>query len=128
MSGSGIENYPAYQNGTCVPRFLIIFAVFLCYYQSWVDAVDCEKYPYHPECRGMQARKRSVPLPVMRAINCDEGGCRVPRLMIAIFDNTPYRSNEIYLPNFESNSIHLRNGKNRIRLEDLKGATYLDDY
>ncbi|KAL0102096.1 hypothetical protein PUN28_018563 [Cardiocondyla obscurior] len=113
---------------TCVQRSLIIFAVFLCYYQSWVDAVDCERQPYHPDCRGVQSRKRSLPLPVMRAINCDEGGCKIPKLVIAILDNTPYRSNEVYLPNFESNSVHLRNGKNRIRLEDPKDATYLDDY
>ncbi|XP_024880073.1 uncharacterized protein LOC112459932 [Temnothorax curvispinosus] len=112
---------------TFVQRSLIIFAVLLCYYQSWVGAVNCEDEPYHPSCRGSQARKRLVPLPVMRAINCEEGDCRFPRMkfLIAILDDTPYRNNEVHPSNSEANSVHSR--KNRLRVEDSKDA-YLDDY
>ncbi|XP_012054633.1 PREDICTED: uncharacterized protein LOC105617684 [Atta cephalotes] len=72
---------------TFVQRSLIIFAILLCYYQSWVGAVDCEQEPYNPACRGSQARKRLTPLPVMRSSNCDDGDCRLPmKFLIAILD------------------------------------------
>lgn len=113
---------------TFVQRSLIIFAVLLCYYQSWVlGAVDCEEEPYNPSCRGAQTRKRLVPLPVMRAVNCEEGECRFPRMkfLIALLDDTPYRRNEAHPSNSESSSIHSR--RNRMRTEDMKDA-YMDDY
>ncbi|KYN17852.1 hypothetical protein ALC57_09845, partial [Trachymyrmex cornetzi] len=74
---------------TFVQRSLIIFAILLCYYQSWVGAVDCEQEPYNPACRGSQARKRLTPLPVMRSLNCEDGDCRLPRMkfLIAILDD-----------------------------------------
>ncbi|XP_012530880.1 uncharacterized protein LOC105833586 [Monomorium pharaonis] len=109
---------------TFVQRSLIIFAVLLCYYYAWVGAVNCEQEPYHPSCRGSQARKRLVPLPVMRAINCEEGDCRfpkiIPKFLIAIVEETP---SEVHNP--ESNAIHSRKG--RMRAEESKDV-YLDDY
>ncbi|XP_018406531.1 PREDICTED: uncharacterized protein LOC108782699 [Cyphomyrmex costatus] len=104
-----------------VGRSLIIFAILLCYYQSWVEAVDCEQEPYNPACRGSQARKRLTPLPVMRSLNCEDGDCKLPRMkfLIAILDDTPY--NEIH----PSNSVHGRKG--RMRTDEMKDV-YLDDY
>ncbi|XP_018043896.1 PREDICTED: uncharacterized protein LOC108684208 [Atta colombica] len=103
---------------TFVQRSLIIFAILLCYYQSWVGAVDCEQEPYNPACRGSQARKRLTPLPVMRSSNCDDGDCRLPmKFLIAILD-----------PSYEvhpSNYVHPRKG--RMRIDESKDV-YLDDY
>ncbi|KAL6259175.1 hypothetical protein P5V15_009096, partial [Pogonomyrmex californicus] len=110
---------------TFVQRSIIIFAVLLCYYQSWVSAVDCEQEPYHPSCRGSQLRKRLTPLPVLRAVNCEEGDCRFPRMkfLIAILDDTPSK-NEAHPSNSESNSIHSRKDRIRVEPKDL----YVDDY
>ncbi|XP_018365730.1 PREDICTED: uncharacterized protein LOC108762955 [Trachymyrmex cornetzi] len=106
---------------TFVQRSLIIFAILLCYYQSWVGAVDCEQEPYNPACRGSQARKRLTPLPVMRSLNCEDGDCRLPRMkfLIAILDDPSY--NEVH----PSNSVHARKG--RMRIDETKDV-YLDDY
>ncbi|XP_011158682.1 uncharacterized protein LOC105195126 [Solenopsis invicta] len=112
----------------CMLRTLIIFAVFLCY-QSCVYAANCEQEPFHPNCRGTQARKRLTPLPIMRALNCEEGECRFPKelprmkFLIAILDDTPYRDNEVHPSNSES--LHSRKG--RMRMEDSRDV-YLDDY
>ncbi|XP_011700610.1 PREDICTED: uncharacterized protein LOC105457568 [Wasmannia auropunctata] len=109
---------------TFVQRSLILFAVLLCYYQSWVCAVNCELEPYNPACRGSQAKRRQLmPLPVMRALNCEEGDCRIPRMkfLIAILDDTPYRDNEIH-SNSESN--HPRKSRLREETKDM----YMDDY
>ncbi|XP_011880290.1 PREDICTED: uncharacterized protein LOC105568887 [Vollenhovia emeryi] len=111
---------------TFVQKSLILFAVLLCYYQSCVSAADCEQEPYHPSCRGSQVRKRLMPLPVMRALNCEDGDCRLPRMkfLIAILDDrdTPYRNNEVH-PS-DANSIHTRREKGKMRMED----SYMDDY
>ncbi|XP_050450391.1 uncharacterized protein LOC126850943 [Cataglyphis hispanica] len=77
---------------TFVQRCIIIFTIVVCYYQSWVSAVDCEKHPYDISCRGSQLRKRLLPLPIMRTINCDETDCsKLPRMkfLIAILDDNP---------------------------------------
>ncbi|XP_011146433.1 uncharacterized protein LOC105187368 [Harpegnathos saltator] len=36
-------------------RAVFIIAIFLCCFQSCL-CVDCEKYPYHPSCRGTMKR------------------------------------------------------------------------
>ncbi|XP_072757281.1 uncharacterized protein [Anoplolepis gracilipes] len=77
---------------TFVQRCIIIFTIVVCYYQSWVSAVNCERNPYDPACRGSQIRKRLPPLPIMRTINCDETDCsKLPRMkfLIAILDDNP---------------------------------------
>ncbi|XP_011051190.1 PREDICTED: uncharacterized protein LOC105144162 [Acromyrmex echinatior] len=104
---------------TFVQRSLIIFAILLCYYQSWVGAVDCEQEPYNPACRGSQARKRLTPLPVMRS-NCED--CKIPKMkfFFAVLDEPSY--NEVH-PSY--NSVHARKG--RMRIDEAKDA-YLDDY
>ncbi|XP_011262892.1 uncharacterized protein LOC105255357 [Camponotus floridanus] len=78
---------------TFVQRCIIIFTIVVCYYQSWVaSAVNCERNPYEPSCRGSQIRKRLIPLPIMRTINCDETDCsKLPRMkfLIAVLDDNP---------------------------------------
>ncbi|KYN39688.1 hypothetical protein ALC56_06183 [Trachymyrmex septentrionalis] len=110
---------------TFVQRSLIIFAILLCYYQSWVGAVDCEQEPYNPACRGSQARKRLTPLPLMRTLNCEDGDCRLPRMkfLIAILDDPSY--NEVHPSNLPGPSLHARKG--RMRIDETKDV-YLDDY
>ncbi|XP_011339702.1 uncharacterized protein LOC105280686 [Ooceraea biroi] len=66
-------------------RSIIIFAILLCCFQSWVDAVDCELFPYHSSCRGMMTKKRAF----NRGHFIESEDSRVPRMryLIALLDN-----------------------------------------
>ncbi|KAH0944916.1 hypothetical protein HN011_000950, partial [Eciton burchellii] len=70
---------------TFLQRSIIIFAILLCCFQFWVDAVDCEKFPYHASCRGMMTRKRAF----NRGQFIESEESRVPRMryLIALLDN-----------------------------------------
>ncbi|XP_015605475.1 uncharacterized protein LOC107272643 isoform X2 [Cephus cinctus] len=39
-------------------RCIIILSIFACYTYARGKVIDCEKYPYHSQCRGSQTRKR----------------------------------------------------------------------
>ncbi|KAK2581966.1 hypothetical protein KPH14_002406 [Odynerus spinipes] len=56
-------------------RCVIFISLFICYVHAWsdyawTDDVDCEKFPYHPTCRGQMLRKRMNAIGVYK--ECDE--------------------------------------------------------
>ncbi|XP_012223295.1 uncharacterized protein [Linepithema humile] len=117
---------------TFLQRSIIIFAVLVCCFQSWVNAVDCELYPYHSSCRGVMTRKRAVPLNVMRALDCEEADCRLPRmkfLMALLHDNLD-KDDEIRssISNHVSSDPSRRQKQRRRmnRMEDMMRDMYSD--
>ncbi|XP_035742293.1 uncharacterized protein LOC118450572 [Vespa mandarinia] len=74
-SSSKISNAKMSTFKNFLRRCIIFIPLFVCCVQawsdySWFDDVDCEKFPYHPTCRGQMLRKRMNTIGLYK--ECDE--------------------------------------------------------